>query len=207
MLGRETRKLSGFPLEVRAAWQPQAPWVAVLAHPYPPLGGDMDNNVIRLLAHYLARRHYSTLRFNLRGVGTSPGRFVGDGREWEDVAAAWRAAREGGTGKLVAIGYSYGAWLTWEAARHEAAKPEALVLIAPPLASTLCAFSAWACAVPLLVVAGDADTIAGPGDLTRAFAELGAQAEAARLPAADHLLIGREAELAERILAFLAPRS
>ena len=60
----------------------------IVTHPHPQMGGSMDNNVVNALVSVFSDRHYSTLRFNFRGVGHSEG-FYDHGRgEMEDVIAA-----------------------------------------------------------------------------------------------------------------------
>ncbi|KAI7868712.1 Alpha/Beta hydrolase protein [Spinellus fusiger] len=51
----------------------EAPAV-IIAHPYGPLGGTMDNNVVSALHHYFDRKGYVVIRMNFRGSGRSEGR-------------------------------------------------------------------------------------------------------------------------------------
>ena len=46
---------------------------AVICHPAPQFGGDMDNHVVMALCEALTERGYGALRFNVRGVGASQG--------------------------------------------------------------------------------------------------------------------------------------
>ena len=60
----------------------------VITHPHPLYGGTMDNNVVWTAVRAFQARHWSTLRFNFRGVGLSSGEY-GDGiAEMADVQAA-----------------------------------------------------------------------------------------------------------------------
>jgi hypothetical protein len=45
----------------------RSPIAVVLAHPYGPLGGNRNNNVIVKLTQFMAREGFSTIRFNARG--------------------------------------------------------------------------------------------------------------------------------------------
>src|SRR5206468_8662511 len=61
---------------------------AVVCHPHPQYGGEMDNSIVVATAGALCRRGIATLRFNFRGVGRSEGR-SGEGIcELEDARAA-----------------------------------------------------------------------------------------------------------------------
>ncbi|KAI8929449.1 Alpha/Beta hydrolase protein [Entophlyctis helioformis] len=85
----------------------------VLAHPYGPLGGNYDNNVVEALFANFASMGYSTIRFNFRGVGGSTGRttFRGIG-EIEDVVAVCKYLMSRDImdkpSRIVLCGYSYG---------------------------------------------------------------------------------------------------
>src|SRR5262250_2839184 len=62
--------------------------IALMLHPHPQHGGTMNNKVIYTLYHGFARRGYSVLRFNFRGVGRSQGRFDRGEGELSDAASA-----------------------------------------------------------------------------------------------------------------------
>lgn len=66
--------------------------VAVIAHPYPPLGGDFDNHVVRQLEETISNQHnFSTLCINLRGAGKSQGRTSWTGSdEVDDIKTCMR---------------------------------------------------------------------------------------------------------------------
>ncbi|KAH6562042.1 hypothetical protein BASA50_009824 [Batrachochytrium salamandrivorans] len=94
----------------------------VLAHPYGPLGGDMNNNIVEVLFSYFASLGYTTLRFNFRGVNGSTGRstFRGFG-EVDDVVAVSQFVLSGQHCKppptqIIMCGYSYGSIATGAAA-------------------------------------------------------------------------------------------
>eukprot|EP00842_Homolaphlyctis_polyrhiza_P006163 jgi/Hompol1/6548/HPOL_005037-RA len=84
----------------------------IISHPYGPLGGNLDNNVVHALFSNFASFGYTTLRFNFRGVGGSSGRttFRGLG-EIDDVVACanyLRSRPDIAMSKIVVCGYSYG---------------------------------------------------------------------------------------------------
>ncbi|KAI5288435.1 hypothetical protein KEM52_001158 [Ascosphaera acerosa] len=49
------------------AWRPR---VAVVAHPYAPLGGSFDDPVVRTVARELLRMGYAVATFNFRWAAT-----------------------------------------------------------------------------------------------------------------------------------------
>ena len=53
---------------------PTAP-IALILHPHPKAGGQMNHPVAVQLFHLFMKRGFSTLRFNFRGVGRSQGEF------------------------------------------------------------------------------------------------------------------------------------
>ena len=53
---------------------PTAP-IALILHPHPKAGGQMNHPVAVQLFHLFMKRGFSVLRFNFRGVGRSQGEF------------------------------------------------------------------------------------------------------------------------------------
>ena len=64
------------------------PPLAMILHPHPLHGGTMNNRIVYSLFHMFARRGFSVLRFNFRGVGRSQGVFDHGQGELRDAAAA-----------------------------------------------------------------------------------------------------------------------
>jgi hypothetical protein len=133
---------------------------AVLAHPHPLYGGNMDNLVVRRVAERLRRAGAAVvLRFNFRGVGASAGRHDQGRGEAGDLAAAANAlAAEYPSLPLWLAGYSFGAALVLQrlgsAAPREPRAAAALVL-APPIEHYR--FTLEHNVTPLAVLCGDAD--------------------------------------------------
>src|SRR5258706_6203119 len=75
-------------LEGRLAAPPAAKRAAVVCHPHPQYGGDMDNPVVVATTHALAARGIAALRFNFRGVGDSEGDSNGNLSGTEDAPAS-----------------------------------------------------------------------------------------------------------------------
>src|SRR5690606_1562562 len=92
--------------------RPNAP-LALMLHPHPQHGGTMHNKVVYHLFNIVARRGFSTLRFNFRGVGRSQGTYsLGEG-ELSDAAAAldWMQSVNPDAPGVWIAGFSFGAWI------------------------------------------------------------------------------------------------
>ncbi len=174
---------------------------AVVCHPHPRYGGDMDSGVVVALCRRLARGGAVALRFNFRGVGASGG-IHDDGRaERADVAAAVdRVRAEAADGPLWLLGYSFGAWVSGEAGA--AGGVDALVAVAPPLA--VYPMAGWARRPePKLVVVGDRDGFCPLDRFDGWWQRVAPPAERSVVAGADHFFLGREAEVADRAAGFL----
>lgn len=82
-------------LEIELDMPPaSSPWVdspralALIAHPHPLRGGDMDNKVTTTLSRVCAGLGCASIRFNYRGVHNSEGTYDASVGEAEDAAAA-----------------------------------------------------------------------------------------------------------------------
>jgi hypothetical protein len=174
---------------------------AVICHPHPQYGGDMDNGLVVAVADALVGAGLTTLRFNFGGVGASEGGY-GDGREEQcDVGAAEAAlaARVPKATPIVVVGYSFGAWVGAMAAQG-LPRVTRVVAVAPPLG-----FFDWTFArrlrQPLAVVVGDRDQYCPLAALDRLAAE--PHVRATVLAGADHFFAGREREAARAVVESL----
>jgi len=154
--------------------------VAVVLHPHPLYGGDLDNHVVITLCRVLAEVGATTLRFNFRGAGASDGDFDGGEGEGRDALAALTYLRQQRPGaRSVLAGYSFGAGVAAGIAGE--ARPDALVLVSlPPGMSSVRALPAG---IPVLVITGDRDEIAPPAKLASL---LSADARLVTAPGVDH---------------------
>lgn len=107
--------------------------VAVICHPHPLHGGEMNNKVTYTLASCAQKAGCYALRFNFRGTGRSGGTHDHGRGETEDTVflARWLQQQVPG-GRLLLAGFSFGAWVSTNAAAQLA--PAAVVSIAPPFA-------------------------------------------------------------------------
>ncbi len=140
--------LEGQPGALEAVFEPAAgptaagkapPGVAIVLHPHPLYGGDMHNAVVQAVSHHWRERGIGTLRFNFRGTGRSAGTHDQGRGEIDDLDAAIRwVSPSGSDTALWLAGYSFGAavlmkWLTRNARETGANRPEAALLLAPPI--------------------------------------------------------------------------
>lgn len=132
--------------------------IAVVAHPLPTMGGNMDNKVAVTLAKTFAELGCVALRFNFRGVGASEGEFTGGDGETEDLIAIARYAQEqfGDELPLLLSGFSFGGYVAARAAQR--LKPRNLVLAAPAV-GRFTAGDMPAVAPDTLVIHGEHDDV------------------------------------------------
>jgi alpha/beta superfamily hydrolase len=180
---------------------PRAP-AAVIAHPHPQYGGDMDNNVVAGVFEGLAARGRGVLRFNFRGVGRSGGT-LGEG-EAEDIEAAVEVlAKAAGIARreVAIVGYSFGAAMG-AASMARGGATAAWIGIAPPIAYADLSPLAR-CGRPVYLVCGDADDycparlaedLVGRCDPPKGFAIVAGT---------DHFFAGFEEAVAAQVELFL----
>jgi uncharacterized protein len=171
---------------------------AVLCHPHPRYGGSRHDAVLEVVARVLLDAGIGVLRFNFRGVGGSAGRYD-DGRgEVDDLLAAARWLRDTFPNDLQwAGGYSFGAWVTWQALNQALAVERAL-LVAPPVGAM--AFATRPAGVPVDAIAGSADAFV---DLSALAALPGVRIHV--IDGADHFFAGHAGELADAVRGWLSP--
>ena len=108
------------------------PAVAVICHPHPLHGGNLDNKVTATLAKTLSALGVPVVRFNFRGVGTSCGEFASGIGETEDLLAVVRQAQELYPGRALWLaGFSFGAYVALRASQIIAV--DRLITVAPPV--------------------------------------------------------------------------
>lgn len=212
----------GLALEARLAYAEdvESPALAVLVcPPHPFLGGDMENNVVRVLATTLAARGHAVLRFNYRGIGgsqssrdlaedqrafwhdsTCPRYEAEIARDCEHAFAELRRLLPDAPA-LAVIGYSFGCLPALSIAA--AAPLSRLALVSPPLVK-------WPIAPERLDFRFPCALFYAPGDFAcpaDRIEDLHAACRGPRelhaFPEADHFFIGHEARLAEAIGSFL----
>jgi len=107
--------------------------IALILHPHPQQGGTMNNRVVFEVYQTFARRGFSTLRFNFRGVGRSQGEYDEGLGELSDAAAAldWLQAANPDAEQCWVSGFSFGAWICMQLLMR---RPEinSFISLAPP---------------------------------------------------------------------------
>ncbi len=137
--------------------------IAVVAHPLPTMGGNMDNKVAVTLAKTFAELGCVAFRFNFRGVGASEGEFTGGDGEEQDMIAVVRYAQEqfGEELPLLLSGFSFGGYVAARAAQN--LRPQHLILAAPAVgrfaASTILSTGMPAVSPDTLVIHGEYDDV------------------------------------------------
>lgn len=142
--------------------EPTAP-VVLLLHPHPLHGGTMNNKVVYTLFHAFAKRGFSALRFNFRGVGRSQGGFDHGIGELSDAAAAldWVQGHNPDASRCWVAGFSFGAWIGMQLLMRRP-EIEGFISISPPADRYDFTFLA-PCPSSGLIVQGDKDeTVAEP---------------------------------------------
>lgn len=176
--------------------------IALILHPHPLYGGTMNNKVVYNLFHVFAKRGFSVLRFNFRGVGRSEGVHDEGRGEADDTLAVvqWLRAQAPGAPLLLA-GFSFGAFVSLKAAAR--AQPQLQVSIAPPFRY----FSGEPLPprpdAPWLVVHGRDDDVVAYDDTVTVLRQYQPPPELVTLDGAGHFFHGQLGELGRAVGAFL----
>ena len=149
--------------------------LALILHPHPLHGGTMNNKVVYDLFHMFARRGFSVLRFNFRGVGRSQESFDHGQGELRDAAAAldWMQQHNPNSSSCWVAGFSFGAWIGMQLLMR---RPEisGFISIAPP--ANMYDFTFLApCPASGIIVHGGADDIVPKADVDKLVDKLSLQ--------------------------------
>jgi alpha/beta superfamily hydrolase len=173
---------------------------AVICHPHPLYGGNMDNKVVWALARAFGQNGAATIRFNFRGIGARAGGYDEARGETADALAVIRYARTRWPDTpLWLAGFSFGGVVALRAARE--AQAALLVTVAPGITKIEPGAGRPEC--PWLIVQGDADDVV-PADVVLPWAHSLAPAPTVSLIAgAGHFFHGRINELRDTVAAFV----
>ncbi len=189
--------------------EPNAP-VAIIMHPHPEFGGNMNNQIIYDLYYMFVERGFATLRFNSRGVGRSQGLFDHGPGELSDAAASldWlQSINPESKGSWIA-GFSFGSWIGMQLLMRRP-EVEGFISIAPP--ENLYDFSFLApCPSSGLIIHGSEDKVADPESVQRLVDKLhtqkGITIEQQTMDGANHFFTDQTEELIERCCEYLDRR-
>ncbi|MCD4742648.1 MAG: alpha/beta hydrolase [Desulfobacteraceae bacterium] len=172
--------------------------VAIITHPHPLYGGNMENPVVELLQEELVKKGYSTLRFNFRQV-KMPGN---DKESINDLEAVVSFLKEQGIkiNPLLA-GYSYGSWINTSAISNGLDVSDS-IMISPPIAF-LDYKNIKALPSPGLVVTGTDDEIAPAGPVKKNAAKWNPEFKIEIINGCDHFYGGYTEELKKIVSDYL----
>ena len=149
--------------------------IALILHPHPQFGGTMNNKVVYNLYYAFAKRGFSVLRFNFRGVGRSEGVFDNGIGELSDAAAAldWIQSLHKDARSCWVAGFSFGAWIAMQLLMRRP-EIEGFISVAPPANMYDFAFLA-PCPSSGLIIQGAADELVTEESVQKLANKLGAQ--------------------------------
>ena len=149
--------------------------IALILHPHPKAGGQMNHPVAVQLYHLFMKRGFSVLRFNFRGVGRSQGEFDSGIGELADAATAldWLQSTNPAASQCWVAGYSFGAWVGMQLLMRRP-ETDGFISVSPP--TNMYDFSFLApCPASGLMLHGGADTVVPPIEVERVVSKLRTQ--------------------------------
>lgn len=175
--------------------------VAVICHPHPLFGGNLNNKVVYTLAQTFHKIGLATIRFNFRGVGKSQGHYAEGIGETDDLLAILEWVKTTGSKLTIWLaGFSFGAYV---AARGAKKWPvEQLICIAPPIENfPFKALLPFPC--PWLLVQGDHDEIVSPSAVFAWVKQLENPPTLLTIKNASHFFHGHLIELRDQLITAL----
>jgi len=149
--------------------------IALILHPHPKAGGQMNNAVTIQLYRVFMKRGFATLRFNFRGVGKSQGEFDSGIGELADAATAldWLQATNPTASQCWVAGYQFGAWIGMQLLMRRP-ETDGFISVSPP--TNVYDFSFLApCPASGLILHGSQDAVASPPEVERVVVKLRTQ--------------------------------
>lgn len=188
------------------AIDPTAP-IALILHPEPNFGGNMNNRVSFAMYKLFQARGFSVMRFNFRGVGRSQGNYSGGEGELSDAATAldWIQSQCSGARSCWIAGFSFGALIGMQLMMR---RPEVVGFVSVTLPVHEHDFSFLApCPSSGLIVHGGMDTVV-PADQVESTvkkmpAQKGIKIDFREIDEANHFFTHHLDELMETIGDYL----
>ncbi|MCA8888437.1 MAG: alpha/beta hydrolase [Parvularculaceae bacterium] len=166
------------------------PPVALVLHPHPLFGGTMNNRATYELYNMFARRGFSVLRFNFRGVGRSQGEYDQGQGELADAATALDYLQQLNPNAPFAWvgGFSFGSWIGMQLLMR---RPEIAGFISVSASANLFDFTFLApCPSSGVILHGEYDKICPPEEtrlmVERTRTQKGRKIKFQIVPGADH---------------------
>ena len=171
------------------AADPSAP-LALILHPEPNRGGNMNNRVSLAMYNHFKERGFSVLRFNFRGVGRSMGTYNNGEGELSDAATAldWIENQCPNARACWVAGFSFGAWIGMQLMMR---RPEIVgfVAVTPPANDKDFTFLA-PCPSSGVILHGEADGTVPPQSVARLVDRIqtqkGVEVDMRFIPDANH---------------------
>ncbi|MFC7050647.1 alpha/beta hydrolase [Emcibacter nanhaiensis] len=184
--------------------------IALILHSDPQYGGNMNNKICYYQYHSFARRGFSVLRFNFRGVGRSQGEFDSGVGELSDAAAAldWLQSFNRDASSCWIAGFSFGAWIGMQLLMRRP-EIEGFLSVSPP--ANLYDFSFLApCPSSGLIMQGTADTVVSEPSVQKLVEKLQSQKgitiDYEKIENADHFYENHHEPLVRKIDEYLTKR-
>src|SRR6201995_2215976 len=184
--------------------------VALILHPHPKAGGQMNNPVTVQLFHLFMKRGFSVLRFNFRGVGRSQGEFDSGVGELADAASAldWLQTTNPTASQCWGAGFDFGAWIGMQLLMRRP-ETDGFISVSPP--TNMYDFSFLApCPASGLILHGSADNVTPPIEGERRVSKLrtrrGILIEYARVEGAPPSWAENIPDVKQRVGAYLDKR-
>lgn len=146
-------------IEARYHINPSSKLIALVLHPHPEHGGNMNDKVTYALYRTFVDSGFNTLRFNFRGIGKSEGKFSNGEGEISDTATVldWMQTQNPNASSCWIAGFSFGAWIGMQLLMR---RPEInnFISVSPPV--NIYDFNFLApCPAPGLIIKGNKDKI------------------------------------------------
>jgi len=188
------------------AADPTAP-LALILHPEPNRGGNMNNRVSLAMYKLFQERGFSVMRFNFRGVGRSMGVYNNGEGELSDAATAldWIEAQCPNARSCWVAGFSFGAWIGMQLMMR---RPEIVGFVSVTPSATDKDFTFLApCPSSGIIVHGEADGVV-PADsvirmVDRIQTQRGVKVDLRLVPEANHFFTGKIDAMTEEINDYL----
>ena len=163
---------------------------AILCHPHPLYGGNMDDAVVRIVEKALSNQRISTLRFNFRGTGFSEGKHDDGNGEVEDLLSIFNWVSDSyKPEKIIIAGYSFGAIIAAKATLQ--IKSDLVLLVAPPTRAIRPDFFTESAVV---AITGSQDDFVNNKDLA-SLVEKSPNLKVTVIDGADHFFSGKQTNL------------